>query len=440
MGRLKSSAQLTINVTDNTPPVLGTYPASQVLTVGGGSVISPASAPTDNGTIQTMVATAPNFVGQFSVNATTGVITVQNAGPRDNFTVTVTALDNCQATSTTTFLLAVGQPNPVPSITTANPNLIAVGSPGSVVTLTGTNFVPDSKVLWNNSQRVTTFVSTQELKVALTAQDLATLSSNLVTVSNGAPGGGVSNAATVSVVNTVGTTSAASFIGNSVAPESIVAIFGINLATGTAAGGTIPLPTNLLGTTVTIRDSAGTERLGELFFVSPGQINMAMPAGTALGTATIRVRNGQGVSSIGTVEIGAVAPGIFTASANGSGVAAAQVLRINALGVRTLEPVARFDQPTQKWVPIPIDLGPQSDQLFLILYGTGIRFHSGTQNVVVTIGGIVVETQFAGLVEGFVGLDQINAVLKRSLAGLGEVNVVVKVDEKPANTFKLAFR
>ena len=118
----------------------------------------------------------------------------------------------------------------------------------------------------------------------------------------------------------------------------------------------------------------------------------------------------------------------------------AQVLRIKAQCVRMLEPVARFDQANQKWVPIPIDFGPESDQLFLILYGTGIRFTTGIQNVVVTIGGLVVETQFAGAVEGFVALDQVNAVLSRSLAGQGEVNVVVKVDNKSSNTFTLAFR
>jgi uncharacterized protein (TIGR03437 family) len=437
---LKSTADVTLNVTGNTPPVLSAYPASQILAVGGGAIISPASAPTDNGTIETMTASALGFTGQFSVNKSTGVITVQNAGPRDNFVVVVVATDNCQEGSVTTFQLSVGQPNPVPAITAVTPPLIAVGTPGAVLTITGSNFVTDSKVLWNNSARTTTFVSAQELKLTVTTQDLAALSTNNVTVSNSVPGGGVSNAVTVSVVNTVGTTNAASFAGSIVAPDSIVAIFGIDLATGTASAEAIPLPTNLLGTTVTIKDSTGTERTGGLFFVSPGQINMAMPAATATGRANITVRNGQGVSSVGTVDVELVAPGIFTASSNGSGAPAAQVLRINAQGIRTLEPVARFDVPMQKWVPIPIDLGPESDQLFLILFGTGIRLGSGTQGVVVTIGGIVVDTQFAGAVPGFVALDQINAVLKRSLAGKGEVNAVVKVDNSSSNTFILAFR
>jgi hypothetical protein len=46
----------------------------------------------------------------------------------------------------------------------------------------------------------------------------------------------------------------------SVAPESIVATFGINLASGTGQATQQPLPTSLGGVTVTVRDSTGVER------------------------------------------------------------------------------------------------------------------------------------------------------------------------------------
>ncbi|NOT59989.1 MAG: choice-of-anchor D domain-containing protein, partial [Acidobacteria bacterium] len=77
--------------------------------------------------------------------------------------------------------------------------------------------------------------------------------------------------------------SAASFRGTELASESIASAFGTNLATETAKASTATLPTTLGGTTVRVRDSAGTERLAPLFFVSPGQINFLMPQGTALG-------------------------------------------------------------------------------------------------------------------------------------------------------------
>ena len=73
---------------------------------------------------------------------------------------------------------------------------------------------------------------------------------------------------------TVASVSAASFAaGGSLAPESIAAAFGANLATDTQTAPSLPLPTQLAGVSVKVRDSAGAERLAPLFFVSPGQIN-----------------------------------------------------------------------------------------------------------------------------------------------------------------------
>lgn len=74
--------------------------------------------------------------------------------------------------------------------------------------------------------------------------------------------------------NVVTSVSAASFDKNAlVAPESIVAAFGTDLATTVLSATTQPLPTSLAGTTVKVKDSANVERLAQLFFVSPGQVN-----------------------------------------------------------------------------------------------------------------------------------------------------------------------
>jgi hypothetical protein len=80
--------------------------------------------------------------------------------------------------------------------------------------------------------------------------------------------------------------SGASFLRVTLAPEMIVAVFGVNLATGTEIAATIPLPTILRGTTVSVKDSAGIERSAQLFFVSSGQLNYLMPPGTAAGSGT----------------------------------------------------------------------------------------------------------------------------------------------------------
>jgi uncharacterized protein (TIGR03437 family) len=438
---LKSTADVTINVTANSAPVLGTYPATAVPVVGTSATVTPSAAPTDNGSITTIVATAsPGFAGTLNVNTTTGVISIANAGPRERYTVTVTATDNCQATSSTAFVLSVGQPNPIPTLTSVSPNIIAVRTSGTTLTVRGEGFLTDAKVLWNDSVRTTTFVSDKELTAVITAQDLATIGTATVAVQNPAPGGGKSGTLLVSIVNTVALVNAASFTGANVGLESIVAGFGINLATATASAVTFPLPTELAGTRVTVRDAAGTERLAPLFFVSSGQINFQMPPGTALGLANVTVRNSAGVVSIGSILVTTIGPGIFTANANGRGVPAANLLRVRN-GVGVFEPLARFDLTTGTFVPLPIDFGPETDQLFLVLYGTGIRFATATNRVVVQIGGVTVPTAFAGPQGQFTGVDQINAgPLPRSLAGRGEVDVVVIVDTVNANTVRVAFR
>jgi uncharacterized protein (TIGR03437 family) len=223
------------------------------------------------------------------------------------------------------------------------------------------------------------------------------------------------------------------------APESIIAAFGANLATGVEVANTTPLPTTLRGTTVRVRDSAGTERLAPLFFVSPGQINYLLPANTATGQATVTATSGNGDISFGTLLVSAISPALFSANANGSGVAAANVLRVLANGQQVFEAAMRFDQASNRFVPEPINLGPESEQVYLVVYGSGLRGYSNA--VTATLGGAPINVIFVGPQGGFAGLDQLNlGPVPRSLAGRGVVDLVVTVDGKQANTVQFSIR
>ena len=236
-------------------------------------------------------------------------------------------------------------------------------------------------------------------------------------------GGGGGGARFVSV-------SSASFApGQALAGEVIAAGFGSGLATGTAVATETPLPTDLLGTSVQVTDSQGVTRAATLFFVSAGQINYLIPEGTALGTATIRVNSGTGAVIDGTIRIDAVAPSVYSANSQGTGVAAASFLRVNPDNSRT--PGLLFDPATG--ASVPVDISPQSGQLFLLLFGTGFR---GFQNgVTATVGGQNVPVLGAVPQGEFVGLDQINiGPLPAILGGGGEVDIVLTADGKTANT------
>ncbi len=231
--------------------------------------------------------------------------------------------------------------------------------------------------------------------------------------------------------------SAASFAtGVPLARESIVALFGNGLSAVTHPATTLPLPTMLEDVTVKVTDSANAERLAPLFFVGPTQVNYQVPPGTVDGPATVTVTTLDGSVFTEGVRIAAISPGLFSANANGQGVAIGLVLRIKN-GVQSYEPIARFDQAPLSWVSVPIEVGVAGEQVFLILYGTGARFVNSQANATVTIGGAPAELSFIGAQGMFVGLDQLNVGLAPSLAGRGEVDVVLTIGAQMANTVRV---
>lgn len=234
-------------------------------------------------------------------------------------------------------------------------------------------------------------------------------------------------------------TSAASYGRFNLASESIAALFGTGLAQSVQVAASVPLPTSLGGTSVRIKDSAGVERATPLFFVSPNQINFQIPPASSAGIAVLSVINGGSTVAAGTITINRVVPALFSADASGQGFASAVVLRAKADGTQSFEPVTALNAMGQI-VGVPIDLGPEGDQVFLLLFGTGIRGNSGLANVSVTVGGSPVEVQYAGAQGDYVGLDQLNLKLPRSLAGRGSSMIELTVEGKAANPVKIQIK
>ncbi len=236
---------------------------------------------------------------------------------------------------------------------------------------------------------------------------------------------------------TVTSVSAASYRGAVLAPESITSAFGSGLSTATLSATTLPLPTVLGGTSVRVRDRTGTDRLSPLFFVSPTQANYLIARETVAGAARVTVMNGDKLIATGLVQIENVAPGLFTADASGRGLPAATVLRARADGTQQYEPIGRFDAAQNRFVAVPIDLGPSTDQVYLILYATGLRLNSSLSAVSAKTGGLDAQVFYAGAQGGFSGLDQVNLLLPRSLAGRGGIDLTLTVDGQASNTVQI---
>ncbi len=240
-------------------------------------------------------------------------------------------------------------------------------------------------------------------------------------------------------LTTATSVSGASYLGANVAGDSIVSLFGVNLsAAGAPAPATAtPLPTSLVGTTVTVRDSQGVERLAPLFFVGQTQVNYLVPNGVANGAATVIVRNGLGETSTGTINITSVTPGLFTANADGTGAAVGKAIRVRNGVQSPREEIVMLDVATNKYVTRPIDFNPALEDVYVELYGTGLRYRSSQANVSVEIGGVTIPVEYASIAPGFTGLDQVNLKLPPSIDNRGEVDLTVIVDGQRTKTLKI---
>jgi uncharacterized protein (TIGR03437 family) len=258
----------------------------------------------------------------------------------------------------------------------------------------------------------------------LLAADVASAGNKRITVEIA---GGVSNELLLRVIQQTASVSAASF-KKSFAPEAILAGFGASLATTTQVANSVPLPTTLAGTTVRVRDSLGTSREAPLFFVSPTQVNYLLPAGTASGLARVTFTDGNGNVSGEEIQVTNTAPGLFSFASTGMGLPAALVFRATAGGAQTIEALNASG----------INLGPSSEQVFLILFGTGLRYRPDLLSVTATLGGTTLPVSFAGAQGSLVGLDQLNlGPLPESLRGRGELDLVLTVEGRAANTLKV---
>src|SRR5215510_7676349 len=229
--------------------------------------------------------------------------------------------------------------------------------------------------------------------------------------------------------------SAASFAQSPLTANSIVAGFGGGLASGTASANMTPLPLTLGGAEVLVRDANNQIRNAGLFFISAGQINFLIPDATANGAAAITVRRNGADIARGTAIIDAISPGLFSANGSGNGLAAALIFR-RRNGVDIYEPVVRFNPAANSFDAIPVDLGPDGEQVFLVAFGTGFR--AAPQSMLsATIGGTPSPFVVAVAAPGFDGLDQVNMLIPRSLLGRKLVNVLFTAAGKTSNAVQV---
>jgi WD40-like Beta Propeller Repeat len=162
---------------------------------------------------------------------------IQNAGTAK---VSVTTPTPGGGTTTTLQFTIIGAPSSVPQINSLSPSGATTGSGGFTLTVTGVNFVAQSIVTVNGSNRPTSFGDSTTLEASISASDIANAGVLQISVTNPQPNGGSSNDFPLNVKNTVPSVTAltpASFAAGSAAtnlgltgtgyvPTSIVTING----------------------------------------------------------------------------------------------------------------------------------------------------------------------------------------------------------------------
>ncbi|SRR5579871_3954747 len=340
-------------------------------------------------------------------------------------------------------VISVG--NPAPAITWLTPSSAAPGSAALTVNVYGQGFVATSVVTWNGTARPTTFVSETQLQASITTADLASAGTAQVAVSNPAPNGGVSaklpfaiTTATAPSILAGGIVDAADYkITES--GDTIVSIFGANLAASTASATSLPLSTTLGGATVLVDGVPAP-----LFYVSSTQINVQLPWRLLNQTQTTIAVMVNGLTSNAIVVPLAVRPVIFTLNSQGTG----QGAILDGVAPIYMAPAGSVPgstaRPATAGEIVSIyctGLGAVHDQDSLVDgYSTANSTPFNGQLLTtptVTIGGANATVQYAGLAPSYVGLYQVNVVVPSGVSG-SALNVVMTIGAATSNTVTMA--
>ena len=162
-------------------------------------------------------------------------------------------------------------------------------------------------------------------------------------------------------------------------------------------------------------------------------MNFLVPPGVAEGNALVEIRNTTDTIATGTFAVGAVAPALFSVTADGRGTPAGQYVIIRPDGSRSEGFLF-----TNALAPQPLNVN--SGQVYLSLYGTGFR--SGAVSAfTASIGGRSVPVMAVAPSGEYPGLDQIAlGPLPTSLAGSGSVDVAVSIAGNTSNKLSIVIQ
>jgi uncharacterized protein (TIGR03437 family) len=211
------------------------------------------------------------------------------------------------------------------------------------------------------------------------------------------------------------------------APGSVITIYGQSLAPALQVGSTNPLPQSLGEITVTI----GSYIL-PLLFVSPTQINAQLPSELVDGNYTLLVHQTGQPDVTGTLTVSRDAPGMFTQNN-------AQNLPL-VLALHQDGTVVTFDSPAVHGEKISIfgtGFGPYLTTIVDGFFVPASPTNSVADAVTLNVGAITKTPDFAGAAPGLVGMTLVQVTITDDLPAATTVNLSVMVNTKQSTTVVL---
>ncbi len=198
------------------------------------------------------------------------------------------------------------------------------------------------------------------------------------------------------------------------APGQLAAVYGTGLAPGTVVASIQPLPLTLSGVSATVNGVSAP-----LWFISPGQINLQIPYETSAGPAVLGINNNGQVSAF-NLQISPTAPGFFALDGN-------LVPFSSAAPGQTIFGFITGDG----------DVTPTLATGATPAAGTSLaRLPVSRLPLTVMVGGEPATVVFNGIVNGLIGVTQVNFTVPADLKP-GVQPVVVSVGGVPGTPVNL---
>jgi uncharacterized protein (TIGR03437 family) len=214
-------------------------------------------------------------------------------------------------------------------------------------------------------------------------------------------------------------------VGAALAPGTIVAIYGQNLAAQAAQPTSIPLPTAFNGTSVII---GGMQ--APLYYVSPGQVNAQIPFELSAGNQYQVIVSANGaLTTPQPIQLSAATPGL---AAFANGILIAQ---------HSDGSVVSLTSPAKAGEYLVAYLAGLGDTTVPVASGTAspsTPLAQPSDTPALTINGVQSPFLFAGLTPGLVGLYQMNFQVPADLPA-GDITIVVSQNGQASNQTVLPY-